>query len=57
MYFSYYYSLGTSKVQHGAGLWALGALTGNQNLQQHGEGLKHLGVATLIGSQFLPNGR
>ena len=39
----------------GAGLWALGAATGNQQLQQTGHGLKKLGAATLVGSHFLPN--
>ena len=41
----------------GAGLWGLGAVTGNQQLQQTGHGLKKLGAASLIGSHFLPNGR
>ena len=51
----YYYSHGTTKVLTGAGLWALGAATGNQQLQQTGHGLKKLGAATLVGSHFLPN--
>jgi len=48
---------GTTKLLTGAGLWGLGAVTGNQALQRTGEGLKGLGVATLIGSHLLPNGR
>ena len=37
-YIYYYYSHGTTKVLTGAGLWALGAATGNQQLQQTGHG-------------------
>merc|ERR1711993_113040 len=48
---------GATKVVTGAGLWALGAATGNQQLQQTGHGLKKLGAASLLGSHFLPNGR
>ena len=55
--FYFHYSHGTTKLLTGAGLWGLGAVTGNQALQRTGEGLKGLGVATLIGSHLLPNGR
>ena len=55
--FPYYYSIGTNKLLTGAGLYGLGAVTGNQHLQQTGHDLKQLGVAALIGSHFLPNGR
>merc|ERR1711997_904603 len=48
---------GATKLAAGAGVWALGAVTGNQQLQQTGHGLKKLGAASLIGSHFLPNGR
>ena len=40
----------------GAGVWALGAVTGNQQLQSTGKALKTLGAATLVGSHFLPSG-
>merc|ERR1711894_651679 len=48
---------GTTKLLTGAGVWALGKVTGNQQLQATGKGLKTLGAATLIGSHFLPQGR
>ena len=55
-YHYYYYSHGTTKVLTGAGVWALGAVTGNQQLQSTGKALKTLGAATLVGSHFLPTG-
>ena len=54
--FPYYYSIGTSKLLTGAGLYGLGAVTGNQQLQSTGKALKTLGAATLVGSHFLPTG-
>ena len=56
IYFSYC-SHATTKLLTGAGVWALGKVTGNQQLQATGKGLKTLGAATLIGSHFLPQGR
>ena len=53
--FIFLISHGTQKILTGAGLWGLGAITGNKQLQNTGHGLKKLGAATLIGSHFLPN--
>ena len=55
--FRYYQSIGINKLLTGAGLYGLGAVTGNQHLQKTGHDLQQLGVAALIGSHFLPNGR
>ena len=51
------FRIGINKLITGAGLYGLGAVTGNQHLQKTGHDLEKLGVAALIGSHFLPNGR
>ena len=40
------FSVGKNKVKTGLGLFALGAVTGNQHLQQTGQALTHLGLLT-----------
>ena len=40
---------GKTKFATGAGLWTLGALTGNTNLQQTGQALAGLGLLSKAG--------
>ena len=40
------FNVGKNKVKTGLGLFALGAVTGNQQLQQTGQALTHLGLVT-----------
>ena len=40
------FSVGKNKVKTGLGLFTLGAVTGNQQLQQTGQALTHLGLVT-----------
>ena len=46
------FSVGPTKIQAGAGIGILGALTGNQQLQQAGGTLAVLGGATSIGAHL-----
>jgi len=45
-------SVGRTKVLAGAGIGILGALTGNQQLQQTGGALVGLGLATKVGAHL-----
>ena len=47
------FSVGRTKILAGAGIGILGALTGNQGLQQAGGGLVGLGVASSLGAHLL----
>merc|ERR1712127_535513 len=49
--------VGTTKLLAGAGIGILGALTGNQQLQQAGGTLAVLGGATSIGAHLFGNGK
>ena len=44
---------GAQKFATGAGLWALGAATGNSGWQNTGAGLAKLGLITKLGAHFL----
>jgi len=46
---------GATKFATGAGLWALGAVTGNSGWQNTGKGLAKLGLATKLGAHIIPN--
>ena len=46
------FSVGRTKILAGAGIGILGALTGNQQLQQAGGGLVGLGVASSLGAHL-----
>ena len=46
------FSVGRNKIQSGAGLGILWALTGNAQLQQAGGGLVGLGVASSLGAHL-----
>ena len=46
------FSVGRTKILAGAGIGILGALTGNQGLQQAGGGLVGLGVASSLGAHL-----
>merc|ERR550539_638462 len=46
---------GAQKFATGAGLWALGAVTGNSGWQNTGKGLAKLGLATKLGAHIIPN--
>ena len=46
------FSVGKAKIITGAGIGILGALTGNQGLQQAGGGLVGLGVASSLGAHL-----
>ena len=46
MFKCFIFSVGKNKVKTGLGLFALGAVTGNQQLQQTGQALTHLGLVT-----------
>merc|ERR1711997_1085988 len=43
---------GRNKFYTGAGLWALGSLTGNSGLQNVGGGLAQLGLASKLAAHF-----
>ena len=47
------YSHGRQKFATGAGLWALGAITGNQGWQNTGAGLAKLGLLSKVGAHVL----
>jgi len=44
---------GKTKFATGAGLWALGAITGNQGWQNTGAGLAKLGLLSKLGAHFI----
>ena len=44
---------GRTKFATGAGLWALGAITGNQGWQNTGAGLAKLGLLSKLGAHFI----
>ena len=46
-------SHGRQKFATGAGLWALGAVTGNQGWQNTGAGLAKLGLLSKVGAHVL----
>ena len=46
------YRHGAQKFATGAGLWALGAVTGNSQLQNVGAGLGKLGLASKLAAHF-----
>ena len=48
-----FYSHGRQKFATGAGLWALGAVTGNQGWQNTGAGLAKLGLLSKVGAHVL----
>ena len=48
-----FFSHGRTKFWTGAGLWGLGAVTGNSGLQNVGGGLAKLGLLTKVGAHFL----
>merc|ERR1711990_523624 len=46
---------GTQKALIGAGLFGLGAITGNQGLQDTGAAIGALGLGTKLGAHILPS--
>ena len=54
-YFSNFYSHGKQKFWTGAGLYGLGAVTGNAGLKNTGAGLAKLGLLTKGAAHFFWN--
>ena len=53
--FFIFYRHGTQKALIGAGLFGLGAITGNRGLQDTGAAIGALGLGTKLGAHILPS--